>query len=69
MTDDLDARLNRQQMIWAGMYGPARSDEMVAAARERLTADPGLDPSVVFKALDPDDEDTDEAGMSRPGVG
>lgn len=69
MTDDLDALLNRQQMIWAGMYGPARADEMVAAARQRITTDPGLDPAAVFRALDPDDEDSDEAGLSRPGVG
>ena len=69
MSDDLEARLSRQQMIWSGMYGPVRADELVAEARDRLAADPQLDLAAVVKELDPDDEDTDEAGLSRPGVG
>lgn len=69
MSDDLEARLSRQQMIWSGMYGPVRADELVAEARDRLAADPQLDLAAVAKELDPDDEDTDEAGLSRPGVG
>jgi hypothetical protein len=70
MSDDLEGRLSRQQMIWAGMYGPARADDMVAEARRRLDADPGLDVAAVVAALDPDDDDDDDAaGLSRPGVG
>lgn len=70
MSDDLEAKLSRQQMIWEGMYGPARAGEMVGEARDRLAADPALDPGSVFRAVDPDDDEgDDEAGLSRPGVG
>ena len=70
MTGDTEAALDRQEMIWGGLYGPPRAKEMVAEARARLAADPDLDLSTVVAALDPeDDEGDDEAGLSRPGVG
>ncbi|MGI9615588.1 MAG: hypothetical protein ACR2QO_21930 [Acidimicrobiales bacterium] len=71
---DVDAAmekgLDRQLAIWTGMYGPARATEMVAALRARATADDNDRPLVdLAKEIDPDDEDWEEGGLSRPGVG
>ena len=69
MSDDVEKQLTRQQMIWEGLYGPPQAAEMVARAREALAADPSLDVADVLAGLDPDDEDLDDGGLSRPGVG
>ncbi|MEM9562698.1 MAG: hypothetical protein AAGA93_08790 [Actinomycetota bacterium] len=67
---EVERVLTRQEQIWAGLYGPPRATALVAEARRRLEADPGLDPGEVLQALDPDEEiDADEAGTFRPAVG
>lgn len=67
---EIDKALTRQEQIWGGLYGPPRAAEMVAQARQRLTADPGADIAEVIRAVDPEDDiDADEAGTYRPAVG
>ncbi len=67
---EIDKALVRQEQIWGGLYGPPRAAEMVAEARQRLTADPEAEIDAVLRAIEPsDDIDTDEAGTYRPAVG
>lgn len=63
------AALDRQEQIWAGIYGPPRARELIAQARARLSADPDADVTAVLAAIDAglhDDDDLDEAGTMRP---
>lgn len=69
MTTDHDNEVDRQLMIWSGLYGPAKAAEMAAALRERLRAEPDADVASVVAELDPEDEDWEESGLSRPGFG
>lgn len=66
--DDVKA-LNRQEQIWAGMYGPARAGAMVNEVKAKRAADAGADIATLIKAVDPDDIDAEEAGTYRPAVG
>ncbi|MGI9595796.1 MAG: hypothetical protein ACR2QK_06535 [Acidimicrobiales bacterium] len=64
---DIDARLDRQEQIWGGLYGPPRARELVEEARARLAAEPTATVDSVLLALEPpDDIDADEAGTMRP---
>jgi len=67
---ELEKALDRQLAIWTGMYGPAKAAELVAELRARATAaenDRTL--ADLAREVDPDDEDWEEGGLSRPGVG
>lgn len=62
-----DARLDRQEQIWAGLYGAPRARTLVENAREALGADPDADIERILAELEPvDGFDTDEAGTMRP---
>lgn len=69
MSDDLEPKLTRQLAIWTGLYGPAKAESLTEELRVRMTADPDADVAGVVAALDPDDEDWEESGLSRPGFG
>ena len=67
--DDLKA-LNRQEQIWAGMYGPARTTAMIDDVKTRRAADPSAAIADLIRSVDdPDDIDAEEAGTYRPAVG
>ena len=62
-----DARLDRQEQIWAGLYGAPRARTLIEKAREALETDPGADIERVLGELEPvDGFDADEAGTMRP---
>ena len=67
MSDEQE--LERQLTIWAGLYGPARAGEMVSELRARCEADPDRSVRDLAAEMDPDDDDWEEGGLSRPGVG
>lgn len=68
-TDDVKA-LNRQEQIWAGMYGPARATAMLDEVRAARAADAEAPIAALIRAVDdPDDIDAEEAGTYRPAVG
>lgn len=69
MTTDLEAQLQRQQTIWTSLYGPAKAQDLADQLRAQMTADPKADLAAVVAALDPEDEDWEESGLSRPGFG
>ncbi len=67
MTDS--ARLDRQEQIWAGLFGPARAGELIEQARAKIGSDAGVDLEAVLRSMDQalhDDDDADEAGTMRP---
>ncbi len=67
--DDVKA-LNRQEQIWGGMYGPARTKTMLEEVKARRAADAEAPIATLIKAVDdPDDIDAEEAGTYRPAVG
>jgi hypothetical protein len=66
--DDVKA-LNRQEQIWAGMYGPSRTTAMLDEIRQRREAEPNTPIAELIRAVDPDDIDAEEAGTYRPAVG
>ncbi|MFT7598081.1 MAG: hypothetical protein ACI8TP_001002 [Acidimicrobiales bacterium] len=68
-SENLD--FDRQQQIWTGLYGPSTSADLVEKARQHRASHPDLAIREVFRAIEPSDEDDDpdEAGMARPGVG
>ena len=67
---ELEKALDRQLAIWTGMYGPAKATELVAELRNRAEADENDRPLAdLAREVDPDDEDWEEGGLSRPGVG
>ena len=62
--------LDRQLAIWTGMYGPARAAELVAELRGKALADENHRPLAdLAREVDPDDEDWEEGGLSRPRRG
>lgn len=62
-----EGRLDRQEQIWAGLYGPPRAKALVTEARAALADDPEADVDRLLAELEPqDDIDTDEAGTMRP---
>ncbi len=62
--------LDRQLTIWSGMYGPARAAALVDELRSKALADEsGRSLADLAREVDPDDEDWEEGGLSRPGVG
>ncbi len=66
---DIDAALNRQEQIWAGLYGPPRARELIETAKTALDEDPALDVKAALASIDAglhDDDDLDEAGTMRP---
>ncbi|MGF1597319.1 MAG: hypothetical protein ACFCVK_10400 [Acidimicrobiales bacterium] len=65
----LEAALGRQEQIWANMYGPAGATERLERARRAFDENPDAVPADVFRSLDDEDGDLDEAGLSRPGFG
>jgi hypothetical protein len=66
----LEKALDRQLAIWTGMYGPAKATELVSELRSRAIADETDRPLAdLVREIDPDDEDWEEGGLSRPGVG
>ncbi len=71
MDHDDEKQLARQEQIWAGLYGPPGAADLVAKARELRRSEPDLDIRQVLLAVEPDDDDddVDEAGTMRPGVG
>lgn len=70
MTDQDEAALNRQEQIWASMYGPSNAASYVAAARALRLEAPDRDLKEIFTTVEPDDDiDPDEAGTFRPAVG
>lgn len=66
---ELEQQLARQETIWAGLYGPIRAGELVSVLRRRLGEEPAADIAKLVDELDPPDEDWEEGGLSRPGVG
>jgi hypothetical protein len=64
------SRMISQHEIWRRLYGPVRADEMIDEVRRRVERDPDLDLAAVFRAVDPDDEDSDDYDViGRPGFG
>lgn len=66
---DVEAALDRQQQIWAGMYGPSRAGELIDEARARLAQDGEADVASILRSIDDGlhaDDDLDEAGTMRP---
>jgi hypothetical protein len=61
----------RQEQIWGGLYGPPQAAELITAARAHREQHPDMPIREVFAAVEPSDadDDPDEAGMARPGVG
>ena len=67
MTSQHEAKLNRQEQIWAGLYGPPQAKALIDEARAALAADPDADLDAILADLEPADEiDTEEAGTMRP---
>ncbi len=66
---DRAPELDRQLAIWTGLYGPMRAGELVAELRDRLADEPDRPVAELAAELDPDDEDWEEGGLARPGVG
>lgn len=65
-----DAAINRQEQIWAGMYGPSAAATYVAAARAMRAEQPETDIKDILRAVEPENEmDADEVGTYRPAVG
>ena len=65
-----DAAINRQEQIWAGLYGPANASAYVAAARAMRAEQPEADIKDILRAVEPENEmDADEVGTYRPAVG
>jgi hypothetical protein len=66
-----ESEYTRQEQIWGGLYGPPQAVELLAQARDYRAEHPEMDIREVFKAVEPSDEDDDpdEAGLARPGVG
>ena len=69
MTPDQEQEIERQLTIWTGLYGPVRAGQLVHELRARCEAEPGRDARELAAEIDPDDEDWEEGGLSRPGVG
>ena len=69
VSTDHAKEVDRQLMIWSGLYGPAKAGEMAAALRERLEDEPDANIATIVAQLDPEDEDWEESGLSRPGFG
>lgn len=60
----------RQEQIWAAMYGPAGAADLLKKARVHRASHPDMAIREIFRAVEPsDDDDPDEAGLARPGVG
>lgn len=67
--DDVKA-LNRQEQIWAGMYGPVRTAAMLDEVKAARAADADASITDLIRTVDdPDDIDAEEAGTYRPAVG
>ena len=67
--DDVKA-LNRQEQIWGGMYGPARTTAMIDEVKAKRAANAEAPIAELIRAVDdPDDIDAEEAGTYRPAVG
>ncbi len=65
-----EGAFNRQEQIWASLYGPAQAAELLAKARAARLTDTDADLKDIFTSVEPgDDDDDDDAGLSRPGVG
>ncbi len=58
MTHLSEKDLDRQRQIWVNLYGPARTATLLAAAVQHAARHPDQDAAAVFRAVDPDDEDT-----------
>ena len=70
MNDQDEAAINRQEQIWASMYGPLSAASFVVAARSMRAEQPDADIKDILRAVEPDDDmDPDEAGTFRPAVG
>jgi hypothetical protein len=64
------SRMISQHEIWRRLYGPVRADEMIDEVHRRLERDPDLELAVVFRAVEPEDEDLDDYDViGRPGFG
>jgi hypothetical protein len=59
----------RQEQIWAAMYGPAGAADLLEKARVHRASHPDMAIREIFREVEPSDDDSDEAGLSRPGVG
>lgn len=72
MSTDADEReFSRQEQIWAGLYGPPRAAELIAAARALRAEKPDADLKALLRSVEPDDDEdeADAIGIARPGVG
>lgn len=64
---DDDKALNRQEQIWAGLYGPSTAAELVAKVRTARQGDADAAVADLIRAVEPEGEDDlDEAGTMRP---
>lgn len=69
---DTEKALNRQEQIWAGLYGPPKATSLIEEARKSMKVDPAASIQDVLASLDArmtaadDDDDLDEAGTMRP---
>lgn len=64
-----EAAFNRQEQIWAGLYGPGRAQELIELARTRIGDGGDDEVAAVLRSIDADlhgDDDLDEAGTMRP---
>jgi hypothetical protein len=69
MTTTDQSRMISQHEIWRRLYGPVRADEMIEEVRRRLDAEPGLDLTAAFRAVEPDEDEDDYDVIGRPGFG
>ncbi len=68
---DIDGELDRQEQIWAGLYGRGRAADAIERARATMRSSPDAAVKQVLADLDADlakddDDDVDEAGTMRP---
>ena len=58
-----------QREIWARLYGPTQSDQLIRAVEQRLASEPGADVAAVCRELEPEEDEDDYDVIGRPGFG
>jgi hypothetical protein len=57
MTTTEDAAFARQREIWANLYGPAETAELLEEAAKWLASHPDTTPEQAFREVDPEDDE------------
>lgn len=52
--------INRQRQIWTNLYGPVQAEALISEAVDRQAAFPAVSLAEMFRAVDPESEETYE---------